>query len=118
MTNLQNILNKVKEVVSNEFEFTQGREKTELTMGEVININNFDFADSDKGQFVVFTTREYPSNYFFGGSVVTKKLQEIKTMLTDDEMVELLKHGIPVSFEKIQSADKSKSPYTKPTFLI
>lgn len=118
MTNLQNILNKVKEVVSNEFDFTVGKEKGELVMGEVVNINNVDFADSDKGPFAVFTVKEYEQNYFFGGAVVTKKLQEIKAMLTDEEMKELLKHGIPVSFEKIQSADKSKSPYTKPTFLI
>ena len=116
MTNIQNILNKVKEVVSNEFEFTQGKDKSELVMGEVINIDNFDFADSDKGQFVVFTAKEYPSSYFFGGSVVTKKLQEIKEILTTEEMSELLKHGITVSFEKVQSADSKKSPYTKPTF--
>lgn len=118
MTNLQNILNKVKEVTSNEFEFTVGRNKGELVMGEVVTINNYDFAMSDKGPFVVFTVKESDEEYFFGGAVVTTKLQEIKQTLNSEEFTALLEHGIPVTFEKVKSGDKTKSPYTKPTFLF
>lgn len=79
-------------------DFMDGRERKELSdlcTGEEFHIEQFDFLPGDNSDYAVFTVEELPGYFFFGNSVVTDVLQQIK----DDEMTEDLPN-VNVVFEK------------------
>lgn len=82
--------------------FMEGREKAgELPMGSEVTIDDYGYIDGKDGEYVVLSLREFPKSFFFGGQVVTEKMQEIDKMFTSaTEKNQQLAEGIPVVFEK------------------
>lgn len=74
-----------------------GREKGDLSMitGEELHIGEFAFLSNDEGEYAVFTLAEYPSEFFFGNSIITEMLKQVQA----DGMA-LAMRDIPVKFEK------------------
>jgi hypothetical protein len=113
---IKNLINKAKEVTSSGLPFMQGKEKDELTMGMIYNINEYGFLKGEEGEdFVVFTTNEMPGKFYYGGSVVTEKMKELEEALAPSEMSELLENGIEIVF--IQKVSKNKKKYTNCEFF-
>jgi hypothetical protein len=115
MTNIQSLIAKAKEVTSTGLPFMQGKEKEELSMGMIYNINDYGFLKGDDGDFVAFTTKETPDKFYYGGSVVTEKMHELESALSHEDMAELLEHGIEVVF--LQKVSKNKKKYTTCEFF-
>ena len=109
--NIKSLISKAKEVTSTGLPFMQGKEKEEISMGMIYNINEYGFLQGETGEdFVVFTTKEYNDKFFYGGSVVTQKIKDLEANLSHDEIAQLLEYGIEVLF--IQKVSKNKKKYT------
>ena len=115
--NIKALINKAKEVTATGLPFMQGKEKHELTMGMIYNINEYGFLDGGESneEFVVFTTKEHPEAFFYGGSVVTQKIKDLEANLTNEEIAQLLDYGIEVIF--LQKLSKNKKKYTTCEFF-
>ena len=114
--NIKSLISKAKEVTSVGLPFMQGKEKEEINMGILYNINEYGFLQGETGEdFVVFTTKEHNNKFFYGGSVVTQKIKDLEENLTSDEMCQLLEYGIEVLF--IQKVSKNKKKYTTCEFF-
>lgn len=116
MAKVSNLRNKAKEINSNgAIEFMEGKEKLELPLQEVVTIENFGFLkDENQADYVVFTLKEYPDNFFFGGSVVTEKMKNFDNE-TDRNEIDF-EGGLPVIFERKQNK-KKKREYTTCEFF-
>lgn len=87
----------------------EGREKAgKLPMGSEVHVDNYGYIDGEKGEYVVLSLVEFPGHFFFGGTVVTEKFQDIDKMFESATEKELqLKETIPVAFmEKSNKAGK------------
>lgn len=86
-------------------------------MGMIYNINEYGFLDGGESneEFVVFTTKEQPEAFFYGGSVVTQKIKDLEANLTTEEIAALLDYGIEVIF--LQKLSKNKKKYTTCEFF-
>lgn len=113
MTNITDILKKVKNELSAGLPFMEGREKGSIVAGYEMTIGEFDFlVDGDsKEPYVAFLVKEDAEHFFFGGGVVTEKLKRLKECLTEEELKQLKSEGLKVKFEKKTSKDK-KREYT------
>lgn len=61
--------------------FMEGREKGETKdlIGTINTINEYGFLPNEKGgQFAVFTVKERPQHFFFGGMVITDQLAQLE----------------------------------------
>ena len=90
------------------------REKgeTEELIGTIVTIDDYDFMNSENGPYAVFTVKEEDSKFYFGGQVLTEKLQEFTT----DGFAEAIKvEGLPVVFS-VKKAKKGGRSYTAVTF--
>lgn len=114
---LSNVLEKARGILVNGIEFMEGREKGELELNKEYVIVDFDFLSSADGEYVVFIDRNDDKNFYFGGQVITQKLKEIKELLTERELAELLDNGIPVKFEEKKS-QKSRRKYIACEFML
>ena len=115
MMNLQDLISRAKEVTASGLPFMEGKEKAELSMGEILNIDNYGYLEGEQGEFVVFTTKEYKDKFFFGSTVLTSKMKELDEVFKDDEMAKLLENGIEVVFEEKRS--RNKRDYKNVTFF-
>jgi len=115
MMDIKELISKVKEVTNTGLPFMTGLEKAEIGMGEIMHINNYGYLKGEEGDFVVFTTKEYPKNFFFGSSVLTGKMKELDIALGEENMFKLLDNGIEVVFDKKKS--KNKREYTNCVFF-
>ena len=102
------ILEKVKKQMEKQVNVMEGRTKGEIKELTAYLIKDFTIlkdknTDNDYSAFIVDGNDE---EFFFGGSVVTDKLKRISDMLTDDELAELKKEGIPVMFVGKKSQNK------------
>lgn len=114
--NIQSLIVKAKEVTSHGLPFMQGKEKEEINMGMIYNINEYGFLQGETGDdFVVFTTKEYTDKFFYGGSVVTQKIKDLEANLNANEIAQLLEHGIEIIF--VQKVSKNKKKYTTCEFF-
>ena len=94
------ILEKVKKQLEKNAKDIEGRTKGEIKELIAYLIKDFTILkDKDTGnEYSAFIVEGNDEEFFFGGSVVTDKLKRICDMLTDEELAELKKEGIPVMF--------------------
>ena len=101
------ILNKVKKQMEKQANVMEGRTKGEVKELTAYIIKDFTILkDKDDNQYCAFIVDDNDDEFFFGGSVVTDKLIRIKDMLTDEELSELKKEGLPVVFVGKKSKNK------------
>ena len=94
------ILEKVKKQMEKQANVMDGRTKGEIKELTAYLIKDFTILkDKDTGnEYSAFIVEGNDEEFFFGGSVVTDKLKRITDLLTDSELEELKKEGIPVMF--------------------
>ena len=102
------ILEKVKKQMEKQVNVMEGRTKGEIKELTAYLIKDFTIlkdknTDSEYSAFIVEGNDE---EFFFGGAVVTDKLKRIIDLLTDSELEELKKEGIPVMFVTKKSKNK------------
>jgi len=79
--------------------FMDGRELGQLPRGIIQTIKDFGFIKSKKSDHMaVIELAEYPEHFFFGGSIVSDKLNELEATLEPDDVKEMHEVGIPVIF--------------------
>lgn len=101
--------------MSNGLPFMEGKEKLDNILDEVLTVNEYGFLSGDDGEFIVYTTKEYPNNFFFGGSVLTERFKHIESVFTEDEIAELLNEGITIKL--VQKKSKNKRIYVAVEFI-
>ena len=102
------ILEKVKKQMEKQTNVMEGRTQGEIKELTAYLIKDFTIlkdknTDSEYSAFIVEGNDE---EFFFGGAVVTDKLKRITDLLTDSELEELKKEGIPVMFVTKKSKNK------------
>ena len=105
------ILEKVKKQMEKQSNVMDGRTKGEIKELTAYLIKDFTIlkdknTGADYSAFIVDGNEE---EFFFGGAVVTDKLKRITDLLTDSELEELKKEGIPVMF--VSKKSKLKRNY-------
>ena len=94
-------LSKLAKSIIGGCEIMENREKSEQIMDEVVTITDMDILTGDKGNYAVYTLKEYPKNYFFGGKSLTLIAEEVKA---DSELMnELHTVGLRVSLKKVKT---------------
>nr|DAN06802.1 MAG TPA: hypothetical protein [Caudoviricetes sp.] len=111
-----NLLSRLKEVMSNNLPFMEGREKADQIIGEPITIIDYGYLTGDDGEFIVYITREYNGVFFFGGSVLSEKFKELENAFTEDEMKELLEMGIKVRL--CEKTSKNRRKYVSVELIV
>lgn len=96
----------------------EGKEKGELDslLGQVSTINDYGFlSDREKGgeAYVVFTVKERPGKFFFGGTVLTDRLSQLEAEGYHDAIIS---EGLPVLM-KTQKNKKGDKRYTNVEFF-
>lgn len=82
-------------------DFMDGNEKGdlhELCNGEKLKITNIGFMNGDNGEYAVFMVDSIPGVFYYGNSVVSEMLLQIR----EDGMIEALKE-INVAFREVTS---------------
>lgn len=106
---LNKIIKKVQSL-NGGLDFMEGKDKSDIVLGETYLINEFGFLNGDNGEYAVFTVKGDDEHFYFGASILTDKLKTLETMLNEEEMAELLSNGLEVEFEERKS-EKSKRKY-------
>ena len=93
----------------------EGKDKgdTKELLGQVSTINDYGFLPNDAGEaYAVFTVKERPSKFYFGGSVLTARLTDLEAEGYHDTIVE---EGLPVLMSE-QKSKKSNRTYVNVVF--
>lgn len=93
----------------------EGRDKGETSelLGQISTINEYGFLPNEAGEpYVVFTVKERPSKFYFGGSVLTARMTELESEGYHDEIVE---NGLPILLSETRSK-KTNRNYTNVEF--
>lgn len=105
MTNhnlMQQSLMAAAQEISGQVKLLDGREKGE--MNDILNIpvtvDDYDFMNGSDGRYAVFTIKERPDQFFFGGSIFTTRITELDDKGFGEAVREF---GLPVRFEKKKS---------------
>ena len=104
----KNLLARLKEVMSNNLPFMDGREKGEQVLNEELTIIDYGFLTGEDGEFIVYITREHDKVFFFGGSVLTEKFKELETVFSESEMAELMEIGITIKLVEKKSKNNRR----------
>jgi len=102
---LMSLISKVKEITASGLPFMEGKEKTDLSDGEVYTVVEYGYLEGDDKEFVVLTDGE---TFCYGGSIVTDAFKALDEKLTDDEIKELLAEGISMKISKKKSKNGRK----------
>lgn len=117
MSNEMNNTRKSLRDRAKEFEMPElmtGREKgeTEEILGTVYTITDYGFLTNPKGEpYAVFTVKERPKQFFFGGTVLTNRLMQLDAEGYRDTIV---KEGLPVLMNEKKS--RNNLSYTNVIF--
>lgn len=87
----------------------EGREKGETSelIGQISTINDFGFLPNEAGEpYAVFTVKERPSKFYFGGSVLTARLTDLEAEGYHDAIVE---EGLPVLLTDAKSKKTNRT---------
>ena len=93
----------------------EGRDKGETSelLGQISTITDYGFLPNEAGEpYAVFTVKERPSKFYFGGAVLTARLTELEAEGYHDEIVE---DGLPVLLAETRSK-KNNRTYTNVEF--
>lgn len=113
MSDMKKSLKQRAAEMSTSLPIMEGKTKGDTSdlIGTIVTIDNFDFLNGDNGKFAVFTVKEDPDLFYFGGMVLSDHL----TQLADDGYLEeIQKEGLPMLLTKKKS--KNKQMYTNVTF--
>lgn len=94
--------------------FMEGRTPSELTEGQVVTLVDYGFIDGEDGRYVVYAIKEDEEHFYFGGTVLTQMCEQLDEY-SDEEVAEVLNHGIQFTTSKKKS--KKGRVYTKVTLL-
>lgn len=111
MTNIANILKKVKAELSAGLPFMEGREQGSIVTGHEFTIVEFGFLkdkEENDREYACFLLKEDEKHFYFGGSVITDNLKKIQGVLSSEELAELMTQGLKVKFTKVLSQDKKR----------
>ena len=102
------ILEKVKKQMEKQTNVMEGRTKGEIKELTAYLIKDFTILKdkNTNSEYSAFIVEGNDEEFFFGGAVVTDKLKRITDLLTDSELEELKKEGIPVMFVTKKSKNK------------
>lgn len=103
-----NLLARLKEVMSNNLPFMDGREKSDQILNETITIVDYGFLTGDDGEFIAYITKEHSNVFFFGGSVLTEKFKELEGVFTESEMKELMEMGVQIKLTEKKSKNNRR----------
>lgn len=95
--------------------FMDGREKGETSdlIGQVSTIRDYGFLANEKGEpYVCFIVDERSKHFYFGGTVLTDRLEKLEAEGYHDAITE---EGLPVLMSEAK-AKKSKMKYTNVVF--
>ena len=95
--------------------FMEGREKGETKdlVGNVTTITEYGFLPNEKGgQFAVFTVKERPDKFYFGGMVITDQLAQLEA---EGYHEAINAEGLPMLMTEKKS--KNKMTYTNVEFF-
>lgn len=93
----------------------EGREKgeTKELIAQITSINEYGFIPNDAGEpYVVFTIKERPGKFYFGGSVLTARMLDLENEGYHDAIVA---EGLPMLLTEEKSR-KSNRMYTSVKF--
>ena len=111
MININELIQQTKEITMSGLPFMEGKEKLEIG-GDVLNktltVNEYGFLESDDGQYVVISLKEYPKHFIYGGSVVTEAFLKLQDRFNDEEIEEILNHGLTFKLTELMSSNKRK----------
>lgn len=102
----------LQELIKKEFQaglpFMDGREKGSLATDVEVNISDFGFLiEQETGEkYVAFNLKEDNEHFYFGGNVITEKMNTIENLLNEEQIEELKKEGLKVKFVKKESKNK------------
>jgi hypothetical protein len=103
-------------------DFMKDREKgAELQNKQLMTLIDFDFLNGtdDNGEQTEYSAmifKEDKDNFYFGGSVVSPRLKDLKSLMTKEDIAEMKKDGIPVIFDTVKSKKNKGKKYTTCTF--
>ena len=119
MSNNTNTMKKSLRERAKEFDIQlplmEGREKgeTKELIATVCTIDDYGFLPNEAGEpYAVFTVKERPKKFYFGGSVLTARLSELEAEGYHDTIVA---EGLPVLMTEAR-AKKSNRAYTNVEF--
>lgn len=87
----------------------EGRDKGETSelMGQISTITDFGFLPNEAGEpYTVFTVKERPAKFYFGGSVLTARLTELEVEGYHDAITE---EGLPVLLTEAKSKKTNRN---------
>lgn len=93
----------------------EGREKgeTKELIAQVTTITDYGFLPNEAGEpYAVFTVKERPNKFYFGGSVLTARLSELEA---EDYHDSIVAEGLPMLMTEAKSK-KSNRAYTNVEF--
>lgn len=95
-------------------DFMEGRDRQELSTlctGEPFHIEEFAFLTGEQGDYAVFTIKEMPEYFYFGNSVVTDVLTQVRDDVMSDELP-----NVSVVFE--HKTSKKNREYIAMSFVL
>lgn len=113
-TNMKKSLRERAREFSVQLPLMEGREKgdTSELLGQVSTINEYGFLPNENGEaYAVFTVKERPTKFYFGGTVLTDRLSRLEAEGYHEAIVE---EGLPILMTEKKS--KNKRSYTNVEF--
>nr|DAQ85704.1 MAG TPA: hypothetical protein [Caudoviricetes sp.] len=111
MLNINDLIKQAQEVTMSGLPFMDGKEKLEVA-GEVLNntltVEDYGYLESDDGEYVVISLKEYPKHFIYGGSVVTEAFKKLESKVGAESMVQLIQHGLTFKLSELVSKNKRK----------
>jgi len=107
-------LRELAAAMQNTLPLMEGRDKGDQDdiIGEIVTVTDYGFMKSDKGEYVAYTVKEYPKNFFFGGGIMTEYMQQLDSQGAHDLIVD---EGMPMLLTKKKSKDSGRT-YTAVKF--
>lgn len=106
---ISDLMQRASEITLSGLPLMEGKEHLEIG-GQLLNtpltVNEFGFLEGKHGRCVVFTTREYPSYFMYGASVITEAFTNLQDAFNEEELNALLDYGIVFELTEVVSSNK------------
>lgn len=92
----------------------ENREKinTSAVVNMVVHIERCDFIDDPKKPYTVVWLKEFPGNFLFGGTVLTRLLTELLTEFNDLDTLNAALEADPLAIKMFNAKAKQPNPVT------
>lgn len=118
--NVKALKQRVQELTVNTLPFMEGKELMELKgdlFNHILTVDDYGYLEGENGEFIVITTKEYPSHFFFGSSVITEAFKKLDNEFTADELKAILDDEEGLTFKVEEKVSKNKRKYKNITFF-